>query len=133
MCVFSVHSVIKDPPFSKLDLISCRNLLIYFGDELQARVIRTFHHALNPGGWLFLGPSEGVGRATALFDQIDRRHRLFQRREAEAVLPGLGLRDATQARPAQPAARRCARSPASMTRWIAARGGRWSSIRRPTW
>jgi two-component system CheB/CheR fusion protein len=99
MCVFSVHSVIKDPPFSKLDLISCRNLLIYLGSELQLRVIRDFHYALNPGGWLFLGPSEGVGRGAALFEQIDRRHRLFRREEVEATLPGLTLRDAASARP----------------------------------
>jgi two-component system CheB/CheR fusion protein len=91
MCVFSVHSVFKDPPFSKLDLISCRNLLIYFDGKLQARVIRSFHYGLNPGGWLFLGPSEGVGHPPALFEQIDRRHRLFRRRDVEAFLPGLAL------------------------------------------
>ena len=96
MCVFSVHSVIKDPPFSKLDLISCRNLLIYLGTDLQIRAIRNFHYALNPGGWLFLGPSEGVGHGVALFDQIDKRHRLFQRREVTAMLPGLLPREAAR-------------------------------------
>ncbi len=94
MCVFSLHSVIKDPPFSKLDLISCRNLLIYLGTDLQIRAIRNFHYGLNPGGWLFLGPSEGVGHGAALFDQIDKRHRLFQRREVTTMLPGLLPRDA---------------------------------------
>jgi two-component system CheB/CheR fusion protein len=103
MCVFSVHSVIKDPPFSKLDLISCRNLLIYLGTDLQIRAIRNFHYGLNPGGWLFLGPSEGVGHGTALFDQIDKRHRLFQRREVTAMLPGLQPRDAAPPEVAQPA------------------------------
>ncbi len=62
MCVFSVHSLVKDPPFSKLDLISCRNLLIYLDTDLQERVMRTFHYALRPGGILFLGSSEGVSR-----------------------------------------------------------------------
>jgi two-component system, chemotaxis family, CheB/CheR fusion protein len=57
MCVFSIHSVVKDPPFSKLDLISCRNLLIYMDADLQDRVLRTFHYALTPSGILFLGPS----------------------------------------------------------------------------
>ncbi len=96
MCVFSVHSVIKDPPFSKLDLISCRNLLIYLGTDLQIRAIRNFHYGLNAGGWLFLGPSEGIGHGVALFDQIDKRHRLFQRREVTAMLPGLLPREAAR-------------------------------------
>ena len=56
MCIFSTHSVVKDPPFSKLDLISCRNLLIYMGTDLQDRILKTFHYALNPDGILFLGP-----------------------------------------------------------------------------
>ena len=60
MCVFSVHNVTKDPPFSKLDLISCRNLMIYMDGDLQDRVLRTFHYALKPDGLLFLGSSEGV-------------------------------------------------------------------------
>ena len=67
MCVFSVQSVVKDPPFSKLDLISCRNLLIYMDASLQDRVMRTFHYALNPNGFLFLGPSESVSRAIQIF------------------------------------------------------------------
>jgi len=62
LCIFSVHSLVKDPPFSRLDLISCRNLLIYLDHELQDRVLGTFHYALNPGGILFLGPSEGIGQ-----------------------------------------------------------------------
>ena len=61
MLVFSEQDVIKDPPFSKLDLISCRNLLIYMGPELQKKLIPLFHYALNPGGVLFLGTSETVG------------------------------------------------------------------------
>ena len=63
MCVFSTHSLVKDPPFSKLDLISCRNVLIYLDEELQDRLMRTFHYALPPGGYLFLGPPK-ASRAT---------------------------------------------------------------------
>jgi two-component system CheB/CheR fusion protein len=94
MCVFSVHSLIKDPPFSKLDMISCRNLLIYFDNELQSQVIRNFHYALGAGGWLFLGPSESVANGTALFAEMHKRERVFQRQDAAVVLPGLPARDA---------------------------------------
>jgi two-component system CheB/CheR fusion protein len=88
MCIFSQHSVIKDAPFSRLDLISCRNLLIYLNPDLQDRVIPLFHFALRPGGYLFLGTSENVTRHTKLFHQVDRRHRLFQRQESMVrVLP----------------------------------------------
>jgi two-component system CheB/CheR fusion protein len=85
MCVFSAHSVVKDPPFSKLDLISCRNLMIYLDPELQERVVRTFHYALRAGGYLFLGSSEGVTRSAQLFAPVDAKHRLFQR--SETVTP----------------------------------------------
>lgn len=60
MCIFSPHNVISDPPFSRMDLVSCRNLLIYFGPELQRQVIPTFHYALKPDGYLFLGTSESM-------------------------------------------------------------------------
>jgi two-component system, chemotaxis family, CheB/CheR fusion protein len=79
MCVFSVHSLTKDPPFSRLDMISCRNLLIYLGAELQVRVLRSFHYALNPGGFLLLGPSESVTQGAGLFTTLDSRHRIFAR------------------------------------------------------
>ena len=81
MCVFSVHSLIKDPPFSKLDLISCRNVLIYLNSDLQHRVIQTFHYALKPDSYLFLGPSEGVTREANLFAVVDKKHRILQRRD----------------------------------------------------
>jgi two-component system CheB/CheR fusion protein len=90
MCIFSAHSVIKNPPFSKLDLISCRNLLIYLDPNMQDRVMRTFHYALKPGGHLFLGSSESVTRATDLFSVVNKKHRLFARREVgRASLPDL--------------------------------------------
>jgi two-component system CheB/CheR fusion protein len=81
MCIFSAHSVIRDPPFSRLDLISCRNLLIYLKPELQRRVIPLFHYALRQGGYLFLGPSENVSPFTDLFLPADRKNRIFQRRD----------------------------------------------------
>ena len=81
MCVFSPHNVIGDPPFSRMDLISCRNLLIYFGPDLQRQVIPTFHYALRPGGYLFLGTSEGVANFDHLFDAVDKKHRIFRTTE----------------------------------------------------
>ncbi len=79
MCIFSAHSVVKDPPFSKLDLLSCRNLLIYFDVTLQERLIPVLHYALKPGGFLFLGLSEGIGRRNELFSVLDEKYRLFKR------------------------------------------------------
>ena len=81
MLVFSEQNVIKDPPFSKLDLISCRNLLIYLGGDLQKKIIPLFHYALNPGGFLFLGTSETVGEFMDLFAVVDRKLKLYHRRE----------------------------------------------------
>ena len=82
MCIFSVHSVIKHPPFSRLDLISCRNLLIYLDAAMQERLMQTFHYALKPDGHLFLGSSESVTRATKLFLVKDKKRRIFERRDA---------------------------------------------------
>lgn len=91
ICVFSPHSVIRDPPFSRLDLVSCRNLLIYFGPDVQNQVIPTFHYALRPGGYLFLGTSENVSQFSDLFTPLDKKHRLFQSRESEGAGPRLPL------------------------------------------
>ncbi len=94
MCVFSVHDLVKDPPFSKLDLVSCRNLLIYFGGRLQRRVIATFHYALRPHGILWFGPSEAVVSSERLFTVIDKRSRLFRRLDVagEVQVPALRSR-----------------------------------------
>ncbi len=81
MCLFSVHSLVKDPPFSRLDLISCRNVLIYLGPELQQKLMRLFHYALRPSGYLFLGPSETLTGQSALFRTLDKKHRLFQKKD----------------------------------------------------
>ncbi|MCX2721444.1 CheR family methyltransferase [Roseibium salinum] len=80
-CVFSPHNLIGDPPFSRMDLVSCRNLLIYLGSEAQHRVIPTFHYALRPGGFLFLGTSESLGQHGELFFTVDKKNRIFQARE----------------------------------------------------
>jgi two-component system, chemotaxis family, CheB/CheR fusion protein len=82
MCIFSSHSFIKDPPFSRLDLISCRNVMIYLGLDLQRKVIPIFHYALRPGGYLFLGPAENVNSQRDLFRTIDKTHRIFQKKGA---------------------------------------------------
>jgi two-component system CheB/CheR fusion protein len=86
MLIFSEHDVTKDPPFSKLDLISCRNLLIYMGSELQKRMLPVFHYALNPGGMLLLGSSESVGEFGNLFTTIDRKAKVYQRKASDLNL-----------------------------------------------
>ncbi|OWW00152.1 chemotaxis protein CheR [Rhizobium sp. R72] len=89
LCVFSPHSLIRDPPFSRMDLVSCRNLLIYFGAEIQRQVIPTFHYSLKPGGYLFLGNSESIGPHSELFNTIDKKQRIFQAREHPSRVPRL--------------------------------------------
>jgi two-component system CheB/CheR fusion protein len=97
MCVFSEHNLIRDPPFSKIDLISCRNVLIYMDNDFQHRVMQTFHYALRPGGYLFMGPSESFSRESSLFSPADKKHRILQRRDTvRAVLPELQPSPRTQ-------------------------------------
>lgn len=92
MCIFSPHNLIRDAPFSRIDLLSCRNLLIYLNAELQDRVMPIFHFSLRPGGYLFLGPAENVTRHQKLFAPLDRRNRIFRRLEtANRVLPDFPL------------------------------------------
>lgn len=91
MCLFSTHDLTKDPPFSKLDLVSCRNVLIYFEQPLQQRVITLFHYALRQDGHLFLGPSESVASQSRLFRQGNKRFRLFRRQDSPATLPTMAL------------------------------------------
>jgi two-component system CheB/CheR fusion protein len=76
--LFAVHDLLKDPPFSHVDLISCRNVLIYLDRELQDQVLTTFHYALDPGGYLFLGASESADNPPGLFRTIDRTVRIYQ-------------------------------------------------------
>jgi two-component system CheB/CheR fusion protein len=81
LCTFSAHSLIRDPPFSRIDLISCRNLLTYLDNDLQDRVISIFHYALASGGILVLGASETIARHERLFHPLDRSNRIFGRQD----------------------------------------------------
>ena len=80
MVIFAEQDVTKDPPFSKIDLLTCRNLLIYFETELQKKVLPLFHYALRQGGFLFLGTSETTGEFTKLFEPVDRKWKLYKRK-----------------------------------------------------
>jgi two-component system CheB/CheR fusion protein len=99
MCIFSAHNLIKDPPFSRLDLIVCRNLMIYLEGDLQRQVATLFHYALRPGGYLFLGPSESVVGPPDMFRTIDKKHRIFQRSEAVALHVSLPVPEPAPRRP----------------------------------
>ena len=92
MVVFATQNVIKDPPFTKLDLVSFRNVLIYLEPELQDRLIPVFHYALKPGGGLFLSPSESIGNHTDLFSPLSRKQKFYQARlsgtSARTVMAG---------------------------------------------
>lgn len=88
MCLFARQDLVQDPPFVRLDMISCRNLLIYFKGELQERVLKIFHYALREDGLLFLGKSESVGRLGSLFTEADRRHKIYLRRSVATPIVG---------------------------------------------
>jgi two-component system CheB/CheR fusion protein len=92
LLIFSEQDVIKDPPFSKIDMISCRNLLIYLNTELQKKLIPLFHYALIPAGVLFLGTSESVGEFGSLFAVLDRKQKIYRRQTdlPGTVYPSLG-------------------------------------------
>ena len=81
MILFANHNLLKDPPFSQLDLVTCRNLLIYFNQTAQERVLETFHFALKPSGFLFLGRSESIDGAGDLYSAFNREERIFQSRQ----------------------------------------------------
>jgi two-component system CheB/CheR fusion protein len=106
--VFAVQNVISDAPFTKLDLVSCRNLMIYLDLELQGKIIPMFHYSLRPGGVLFLGSSETVGTFGDLFSTLDRKWKIFRRTEATSpyhagVFTGFGVGAAGAARAADTA------------------------------
>ena len=109
LLIFSEQDVIKDPPFSRLDLITCRNLMIYLGGELQKKILPLFHYAINPGGYLFLGTSESVNEFCYLFTTLDRKLKLYQRRDdyhgalrtaLNRIEPSMMTSHVTQSRPA---------------------------------
>ncbi len=108
MVIFAPQNVTMDPPFTKLDLLSCRNLLIYLEPELQQRLLALFHYSLNPGGILVLGSAESIGTATDLFAPLDGKTRLFRRRERSVnagvvELPAVVIRPRTVAKGEAPA------------------------------
>jgi two-component system, chemotaxis family, CheB/CheR fusion protein len=80
LCVFARHDLGQDPAFSNMDLIACRNVLIYLEPQLQERVLDNFHYALRPGGHLVLGGSETVGASSLLFEAVDKKHRIYSRK-----------------------------------------------------
>jgi two-component system CheB/CheR fusion protein len=101
MVVFAAQNVLTDPPFTKLDLISCRNLLIYLESSLQKKLLPLFHYSLNQGGYLFLGTSETIGESHDLFFQVDKKWKIYHRRgsslDQAAEYPPFATRLNTQA------------------------------------
>lgn len=87
MCIFARQNLVNDPPFSNLDLISCRNVLIYLGPELQRKLLPTFHYALRPNGMLMLGASETIGLFAEWFSLVDKKTKIYARRASLARMP----------------------------------------------
>ncbi|WAK01540.1 chemotaxis protein CheB [Methylobacter sp. YRD-M1] len=87
MVVFAPQNIISDPPFTKLDIISCRNLLIYFRSELQRKVLQTFHYSLKEDGIMFLGPSETTGQSDRFFSVLDKKWKIFRRTHVTETIP----------------------------------------------
>ncbi|MEX1240558.1 MAG: CheR family methyltransferase [Cyclobacteriaceae bacterium] len=83
-CIFSQHNLLKDPPFSRMDLISCQNVLIYLETNPQQKILQSFHYALKPSGFLFLGKSETIGGADELFEPLDKKVRVYSRKTANS-------------------------------------------------
>ena len=94
MCVFAPHNFLKDPPFAKMDLITCRNVLIYMDTFLQKKAFSTFHYALKENGFLLLGKSETIGTASDFFTQVDKHEKIYSRKS----VPGRFVHIATQRR-----------------------------------
>lgn len=94
MVVFARQNLASDPPFSRLDIISCRNLLIYLEPSLQKKALPTFHYALKPGGFLVLGTSESIGEFHDLFDAVDKKHKIFTKKAAATPPLHLSIRRA---------------------------------------
>ncbi|WP_454911301.1 CheR family methyltransferase [Stutzerimonas chloritidismutans] len=84
--LFARRNILRDPPFSRLDLISCRNLMIYLDRDIQLEVLRMFHFALNPGGYLFLGSSETADACSQLFTPVDKKNRIYRAKEVSSSL-----------------------------------------------
>lgn len=91
MCVFAVHNFLVAPPYAKLDLISCRNVLIYMNTELQNKALNTFHYALNETGYLILGKSESIAAASALFNPFAKKEKIFSRKKVSGRMIPLSI------------------------------------------
>jgi two-component system CheB/CheR fusion protein len=104
LCVFARHDVTADPPFPRLDLVTCRNLLIYLGPALQRRVITSMHYGLLPGGYLALGRSESIAGSARLFETVDKKQRVFRKLGSSVGVEALALPTRRGKRVAQPAA-----------------------------
>lgn len=116
--VFARQNVMSDPPFSRIDLVTCRNLLIYLEPELQKKIFPAFHYALKPGGFLFLGASESIGQFTDLFAPADKKQKVFSRKAAPTPTFRLPLPSARAQAPCQAGTRQSAcpaNIPPSMT------------------
>jgi two-component system, chemotaxis family, CheB/CheR fusion protein len=100
ICTFARQNVVTDPPFSRLDLISCRNVLIYLSPELHKHCIPQFHHALNPGGYLILGPAESVGLFEQLFELVDKKNKIYAKKMVATPRPELPDYQGARAAPA---------------------------------
>ena len=106
-CIFARHNVLDDPPFSRIDLVSCRNMLIYLGAELQQKVIPVLHYALRPNGFLWLGTSETIGAYRDLFSLANTKYKIYAKKGAGMPAPpGMGAHE--------PRARQAAGTPASL-------------------
>jgi two-component system CheB/CheR fusion protein len=81
LCIFAPHNIFKDPPFSRIDLVSCCNLMIYLDSMLQKKVLATFHYAMNPEGYLILGKSETIGNSAQLFGQLEKKFKVFVKKK----------------------------------------------------
>src|SRR5205085_11144654 len=86
-CIFARQDLTKDPPFPRLDLIICRNVLIYLAAPVQARILNTFHRALRPDGFLVVGASEGLSKADHLFAPLERSLKIYSKVTEPAALP----------------------------------------------
>jgi two-component system, chemotaxis family, CheB/CheR fusion protein len=127
MCVFARHDLTRDPPYSRMDLISCRNVLIYLEARLQEKVFATLHYALRPGGFLVVGPAETAGASSVLFSAHDEKHRIYSRNATTGPPRILSvMRDASpraSAAPLIPKAAGVAEVPREADRMLLARFG----------
>ncbi|MCS3796865.1 CheR family methyltransferase [Niastella sp. OAS944] len=87
ICIFATHNLLKDPPFSRMDLISCQNVMIYLASSAQKKILQAFHYALKPGGYLALGKSETIGNDTDLFELVDKEQKLYIKKAISQPLP----------------------------------------------